>query len=274
MITTLEEVWNLSLNMKVVLAKYFAKAPLVPPISLIKDDKKEYTKGSYVSMKLRATPTDKYSPTHEIQVPYFKSGTCKQFLDFYDKVQAVFVGQNLTTGPQKVAFMRTVLKGDAATHLIQYFLSAGNKESDTFKLCIRSLITHIFPLRALRIQKRYMRLYMRKPREMKMREYRNRVVELKNYLARFPSNFSDDQKIEDEELVDILEFGTPNKWQYEMVCMGFDSATTTSQELVEFCERLEFTEELSNGHEKPEAKPKPGPSGGNAALLCAAKVLT
>jgi hypothetical protein len=47
-----------------------------------------------------------------------------------------------------------------------------------------------------------------------------------------------------------------------MVRMGFDSATSTSQELVEFCERLGFTEELSNGHEKPEAKPKPGPSGG------------
>ena len=174
----------------------------------------------------------------------------------------MFLGQNLTTGPQKVAFMRTVLKGDALSNFTQYFLTAGNEENDTFDLAIRSLITHIFPLRALRIQKRYMRRYMRKPREMKMRTYRNRVIELNNYLVMFPSNFNDAQKIDEEEIVDILEFGTPNKWQYEMVRMGFDSATATSQELVEFCERLEFTEDLSNGHDQSEAKPKPGPSGG------------
>ena len=44
-----------------------------------------------------------------------------------------------------------------------------------------------------------------------------------------------------------------------MVHLGFDSAVATSQELVEFCERLEFDEELNH---RPEAMPKPGPSGG------------
>jgi hypothetical protein len=249
--------------MKVVVAKYLAKTPLLPPIPLVRDDEKEYAKGSYMSMKLRSTPADEHSPTHEIQVPYFKSGTCEQFLDFLDKVSAVFHGQNLTTGPQKVAFMRTVLKGDALSNFSQYFITAGNEDSATFDLAVKSLITHIFPLRALRIQKRYMRRYMRKPRDMKMRTYRNRVVELNNYLAKFPSDFSDAQKIDDEEIVDILEFGTPNKWQYEMVRLGFDSATATSQALVEFCERLEFTEELAGGNnDQNEAKPKTGPSGG------------
>ena len=123
MITTLRR--SLNLNMKVVVAKYFSKTPLIPPISLFKDDEKEYAKGCYVSMKLRATPADENSPTHEIQVPYFRSGTCEQFLDFLDKTQAVFVGQNLVTGPQKVAFMRTVLKGDAAAHFIQFFFCGG-----------------------------------------------------------------------------------------------------------------------------------------------------
>ena len=47
--------------------------------------------------------------------------------------------------------------------------------------------------------------------------------------------------------------------QSEMVRLGFDSAVATSQELVEFCERLEFDEDLN---QKPEAMPNPGPSGG------------
>jgi hypothetical protein len=72
---------------------------------------------------------------------------------------------------------------------LEYFLTAGNEDNATYEAGIRSLITHIFPVRALRIQKRYMRRYMRKPREMKMRAYRNQVIELNNYLAKFPSNF-------------------------------------------------------------------------------------
>jgi hypothetical protein len=71
----------------------------VPPIKLLRDDKKEYARGLYVTMKLSSVPTEEHSPTHEIQVPYFKGKTCKHFLEFIDKVQAVIVGQNLTTGP-------------------------------------------------------------------------------------------------------------------------------------------------------------------------------
>jgi hypothetical protein len=115
--------------MKVDVAKYLAKTLLLPPISLIKEDEKKYAKGCYMLMKLRASPTDEHSPTHKIQVLYFKSGTCKQFLNFFDKVLAMFLGQNLTTGPQKVAFiLRSVVKGDALSNFIQYFLTASNED--------------------------------------------------------------------------------------------------------------------------------------------------
>ena len=181
-----------------------------------------------------------------------------------DKVQAVIVGQNLTTGPQKVAFMRTVLKGDAYTYLNQYFTTVSNEDDATFVLDVQALTSHIFPQRALRMQKRNMQHYMRKPRDMKMRVYRNPVVELNNYLEQFPTAFSAAQKIDDDEVVDILKFGTPNKWQSEMVRLGIDSAVANSQELVEFCECLEFDEDLN---QKPEAMPKPGPSGGNESNL-------
>ena len=55
-------------------------------------------------------------------------------------------------------------------------------------------------------------------------------------------------------------------WQSEMVHLGFDSAVANSQELVEFCERLEFDEDLN---QKPEAMPKPGPTGGKTGRLYA-----
>ena len=43
---------------------------------------------------------------------------------------------------------------------------------------------------------------MRKPRDMTMRAYRNQVVELNNYLERFPTAFNAAQKIGDDEVVD------------------------------------------------------------------------
>ena len=80
-----------------------SKAPVVPPIPLIKEEEKAYAKGSYTTLKLRSNPAEGNSSIYELQAPYFKSGTCEQFLEFMDKVQAIIIGQNLTTGPQKVA---------------------------------------------------------------------------------------------------------------------------------------------------------------------------
>ena len=79
--------------MKVVLSSSKpSKAPVVPPIPLIKEIEKAYAKGSYTILKLRSNPAVENSSIDEIQVPYFKSGTCEQFLEFMDKVQAVIVG--------------------------------------------------------------------------------------------------------------------------------------------------------------------------------------
>ena len=62
--------------------------------------------------------------------------------------------------------MRMVLKGDAYTYLNQYFTTVGNDDDVTSILGVQALTCHIFPQRALRMQKRYMRRYMRKPREI------------------------------------------------------------------------------------------------------------
>ena len=133
---------------------------MVPLIPLIMEEEKAYAKGSYTTLKLRSNPAEENSLIYKIQVPYFKRGTCEQFLEVMDKVEAIIIGQNLTTGPQRVAFMRTVLKGDAYTYFNQYFTMVSNEDDVTFILGLQALTSHIFPQRALRTQKRYMRRYM------------------------------------------------------------------------------------------------------------------
>lgn len=236
---------------------------IVPPIPYQRNEEEAYKKGNYMVMKLRTNPTDDKSPTYDVQVPYFRSGTCEDILHLEDKVRAVVIGQALTTGPQKFAFLRQVLKGDALAHWNS--TAFGKQETDdTFLECWQSLLAHVFPFRALQTQKRFMRRHMRKPLSEKFRAYKNRLVDMNNDLARFPPNFSPAQKLDQEELIDILQFGMPSKWQRNMVRDNFNPADHGLQDLVDYCERQEVCEA---GDTKPPAKNrpdgKPGPSGGN-----------
>ena len=126
----------------------------------------------------------------------------------------------------------------------------------------------MFPIQALTTQKRFMRRFMRKPRTMKIRTYKNRVCDMNNMLARFPPDFNDAQMLEEAELLVILQFGVPRAWQTEMMRQGFDpvAPNKTLQDLVEFCERLELVEDLTSEQKQASTQAdgqigKTGPSG-------------
>ena len=80
-----------------------------------------------------------------------------------------------------------------------------------FALCLDHVNESMFPQKAYITQTRWMRRYLRKPREMKTRDYVNRVLELNGYLTEFPTpNNNQANKLEDDEIMDILEFSLPN----------------------------------------------------------------
>ena len=61
--------------------------------------------------------------------------------------------------------------------------------------------------------------YMRKPHSLKMREYVATVVEQCDDLKYFPDYTATD-KFDDDELCDIVEFGSPPVWQNMMLIQG------------------------------------------------------
>ena len=78
---------------------------------------------------------------------------------------------------------------------------------------------------------------------MKTRDNVNRVLELNGYLTEFPTpNNNQANKLEDDEIMDILEFSLPSRWRSTMVLQGFNAAEKTTAEFIKFCERLEMTE--------------------------------
>ena len=64
-----------------------------------------------------------------------------------------------------------------------------------------------------------------------------------------------------DELLDLLEFGIPLKWQQQMYLQGFEPINRTVNEFVEFCTQLEAVLEDPRDSKKP-AKSSTEPAGG------------
>ena len=86
---------------------------VIPPVPFEKPTKKPLTKEQYHTYKLRSSPTSKDSPTYDLVVPYFGTGTCEEYLTFVKNFERVSIGQNLTSGTNEFALARRLLQGRA-----------------------------------------------------------------------------------------------------------------------------------------------------------------
>ena len=228
---------------------------IASPIPLDREEVEKLSKHEVLSMKLRTTPGDANSMEYEMTIPFFRSGSPEKLLEFIKRLRRVFVGTNLTTGPEQYAMARRLLEGDALAAFERAATAHGGQTVANMTLCLQDLRTHVFPLRALQNQKRYMRRNMRKPKEMTMREYANRVQELNTALQQFPP-FGANQELPDDEVLEILEFGIPRRWKKEMITQNFDPQAHTINDFVQFCERMESTEEYETKQPNAESNNK------------------
>jgi hypothetical protein len=65
-------------------------------------------------------------------------------------------------------------------------------------------------------------------------------------LPEFPPNFNDAQKIPEDELKDIVEFGVPASWRTVWVQHDFQPMQRDMGEIVDFCERIEYVEQIND----------------------------
>ena len=87
-----------------------------------------------------------------------------------------------------------------------------------------------------------MRRDMRKPPEMKVRQYYQALTRINgSELLNLPP-FNPNQNLSDDEMIDVLLFGTPKSWQAEMDRQGFDPVLSAPSAVVEFMENIEAAE--------------------------------
>ena len=242
------------------------RVPMEPPIALERPVKKELEKGDYLTYKLRNDPADAQSPGYDLTIPYFRDGTPEQFLRFRKNLQKVFAGQNVTDGPNMFTIGRRLMDGDALSHFENFVTAEGLTQTvNNFNRAMEAVGKHVFPAQAAKLQKRYLRRFVRKPMGMTSRMFVARVQdELNNYLPHFPSQVPGEpiQKLDDDEIIDLMEFGVPRSWQKKMEEHNFDSTNTTIGEFLAFCERMERIETMDNAKSGGGGRPDQG--GGRA----------
>ena len=116
----------------------------------------------------------------------------------------------------------------------------GNKSLANYTRCISAVTLGAFPHKVLQDQKRWMRCFLKKPRDMLVQDYITNVTEINNYLPKFllVTQGGNSTKIPDKELLDLLEFGITIKWQQQIQVQNFHTTAGTLCNFQDFCKRL------------------------------------
>ena len=229
----------------------YERPSIIPAIPLERPEKKSLTKGEYHTYKLRSTPSDNTSPTYELSVPYFSTGTPEEWLKFLDNIKKVYTGQNITTGPNRYSLCRRLLDGEALTVFEAEASQHTTETAASCEECLRAVTKAVLPARAVIMQRRYLRRVVRKPREMKTREWLARIHEINN---RIPDMEPNQTKLTDEEMKEIAEYGIPRSFSNEMIRQQFNPINETIQDFILFCERLEMLEATNNDDDEQKER--------------------
>ena len=165
--------------------------------------------------KCCANPSDASSTTYDIRMAYFKEGSPEGWLLYKNRLTRCLDRQGATGGPAKFALARRMLMGRA---LVDFNNAASLRTTETrehYLQCIQAVTLGVFPQDALKEQQTWMRCFLKKNQDMCIKEYVARVVNINNYLLQFLPSVptGNSEKLPNDELLELLEFGIPLKWR-------------------------------------------------------------
>ena len=209
-----------------------------------------------MSFKLRSNPTLSKSPQYEMQAKIFATGTTEQFILWKRDLYKIIKGQNITQPQDKFTMARRLLSGDALSVFESFSANCDESTEEGFEATMQALAKHIFPRNALANQKSWLRRsrQARKTNDLLTRRWVARIQEINMMLPEFPPDFSKEQELRSEDLIEILEYGIPNTWKAKMVELGFIPADHTPTEFVECCEKFESAEQMLGLTHNPKSE--------------------
>ena len=122
-------------------------------------------------------------------------------------------------GAANFALTRRLLDGASKTAFENAAQLQGAHTNTIFQECLRE-VTEDVPPKALLNQKPFMRRFLRKLVEMTAKDYIARVCKINSYLTAFPTKPDREAaKLPTDELLNLLEFGSPSGGREPCTCM-------------------------------------------------------
>jgi hypothetical protein len=229
------------------------------PIPLERPPAKDFKKGEVTTCKLRNDPSDSNSPGYDVHVRYFDTGTCEEFLKFEKDFSRVTVGQGIAPGAGQFELARRLFTGAALT---TFDVAVGQSAltETTFRRSMNKVRESIFPKGAVAVQKAAMRQHMRKPIDMPVQAFVDRMSELNSYLKRFPPLAAGEQatSFTNSDFMDVLFNALPRSWQGEAKKQGFEPYENSVEDFKKYFKNFEDAEIIqgtANGKKLAAGKP-------------------
>jgi len=213
------------------------------PIPLERPEAKDFKKGEGTTFKLRNDPTDSTSPGYDVYVRYFDTGTCEEFLKFEKDFARVVAGQGIAAGAGQFELARRLFSGAALT-TFDVAVGQSAMTETTFRRSMNKVRESIFPKGAVAVQKSAMRQHMRKPIDMPVQAFVDRMSELNGYLKRFPPLAAGEQatSFTNSDFMDVLFNALPRSWQGEAKKQGFEPYANTVEDFKKHFKNFEDAE--------------------------------
>ena len=231
-----------------------------PPVPLREVELPKPAKDEFVKVAILSNPDDPDSEKNYINVRYFKDGSPEDWIHLQENLVTMFAGQGVGTWQGKFTIARQHLQGDAlrvfnATAATCLDVDDNPQvDRESFNKSIAAVSRHVFPRNALATQKRWMRKWMRKPLTMTVRQYIARVLEMVQQFKYYP-DYKPEFAVTEDEVADIVVSSCPHDWERAMILQGFDVVAQPIDRIIEFFERLETTEQMSEqAHRGSKAK--------------------
>eukprot|EP00957_Ditylum_brightwellii_P006246 473597-Ditylum_brightwellii.AAC.1 len=114
-------------------------------------------------------------------VKYYEVGTPEEWLQFVNAIIQVIKGQDIQDGKAAYSLVKSLLKGDALQVFQNKEESQDVKDGPAFTKCLVAVTEYIFPKKAYKIQKKYIR-NIHKPLRLGSCKCMLQMIKLNDYL--------------------------------------------------------------------------------------------
>ena len=259
--------------MKISVPKDYGKSTKsanAPPLPLIPEEEEVLTKENSTGYELLSVPADPDSHKYRVQVRVLKGDeNLRTLLNWRLSVQKVIKGLNVTNYTNAQALAETLMTG-ISTSIFRSSLKNSQEKAKNEAIAaatdnaakaaeqrkallsfahfshidkaLQHVVCSLSPRNVLARVKRTVRRSMRKPSDMLVRTYLQHLLRINEQEIPALPPFGNDQRFSDDELTDIILFGTPKSWQQEMDRQGFDPYAKSPSEVIAFMENVEAAE--------------------------------